>query len=287
MSPLEHATALKFGKVSPVNYSQEALAKLEKHGTSLISPSHSIVSVEQAVWQNVRTEPPPDMELMDIGLGEKPLPEEDDLISAYWLNYLSKGPKWKSLDYFEQRRIRLDLRTWVQQHSNMSIRDYYSKKGASPVFNPKLSRQVEYEIAPEDDELWCSLHEKALKAEHDGWNTLPADVQQRFIHDEQTDDDLTLLEDADNQSKVRRKQREQEFIELVQHQGGVPVGKSRKEKKTFWKSIRDEWIKKYPSYAKNKLWYPQPREFEYKYARLIKERNLNNKSSDSIKGGTP
>ena len=232
-------------------FPQGQLTNLEESGTVLEGPPRGGFSVEQAVWQNVRTEPPPDIELMDIGLGEEPLPEEDDLISAYWLNYLSKGPKWKSLDYFEQRRIRLDLRTWVQQHSNMSIRDYYSKKGASPVINPKLSRQVGYEITPEDDELWRSLHEKALKAEHDGWNALPADVQQRFIHDEQTDDDLTLLEDADNQSKVKRKQREQEFIELVQHQGGVPVGKSREERVTFWKSFRDEWIKKYPSYAKN------------------------------------
>ena len=95
------------------------------------------------------------------------------------------------------------------------------------------------------------------------------------------------MNNADSQKEIEKSKREQKFIELVQHQGGVPVGKSRKEKRAFWKSIRDEWIKKYPSYAKNELWYLQPEDLEYEYARLIKERNLNNKSSDSIKGGTP
>jgi hypothetical protein len=171
----------------------------------------------------------------------------------------------------------------------MTIRDYHTLTEQHPalVLSPNLLSMVGYEVLPEDLKLYAKLHENELKQEHLGWVLIPADVQQRFIHDEQNDDDLTLLEDADNQSKIKQKQREQEFIELVQHQGGVPVGKTRKEQETFWKSIRDEWIKKYPSYAKNKLWYPQPEEFEYEYARLIKERNLNNKSSDSIKGGKP
>jgi hypothetical protein len=317
----ERTTASKLGKVSSINYSQEALAKLEKQGTSLTSPSVSVKSVEQAVWYSTRSEPPPHLEIMGLGTTDEVLPEEDDLVAAYWLMHLSKGPLWNKLPsrpevvkirlkrrqmreqghfipdsggypddslYSRQLAIRNRLLEWVKKHHSMSIRDYHTLTEQHPalVLSPKLLTAVGYEVPTEDLKLYAKLHENELKQEHLGWNALPADVQQRFIHDEQTDDDLTLLEDADNQEKVKRKQLEEEFIELVQHQGGVPVCKSRKEKETFWKSIRDEWIKRYPSYAKNELWYPQPEEFEYEYERLIKERNLNNKSSDSIKGGT-
>ena len=272
----ERATALKLGKVSSIDYSQEALAKLEKHGTSLTSPPHSVTSVEEAVWQNVRTEPPPGMEAMDsIGLGEKPLSEEDDLVSAYWLNYLSKGPKWESLDYLEQRMIRFDLCKWVHQHSNMTIRDYHTLTEQHPalVLSPKLLTAVGYEVPTEDLKLYAKLHENELKKEHPGWENIPDDVQQRFIHDEQTDDDLTLLKDADNQAKVKWKQREQEFIELVQQKGGVPDNKKDyRIVKDFWASIRDEWVKKYPEYIKKSAYgYLQWEEVQTEYERIIEE----------------
>ena len=318
----ERATAWKLGKVSSVDYSQEALAKIEKNGTSLTSPPVSIQSVEQAVWHSVRTAPPPDMELMDIGLGGKPLSEEDDLVAAYWLMYLSRGPLWNNLPeraevseilkaqrqqrekgvfvpdsggflddslYSRQLAIRIRLREWVKKHSPMTIRDYHTltAQHSALVLSPKLLTMVGYEVPPEDLKLYAKLHENELKQEHLGWDLIPAEVQQRFINDNETDEDLDLLNNADSQKEIEKSKREQEFIELVQHQGGVPVGKSRKEKKAFWNSIRDEWIKKYPSYAKNKLWYPQPEDFEIEYARLIGKRNLNNKSSDSIKGGKP
>lgn len=115
----EHATAVKLGIVSQVKYSQEALTKIERYGTSLTSPSYSITSVEQAVWHNVRKEPPRDLEIMELGLGEKALPEEADLVCAYWLNYLSKGPKWKFLDYLEQKKVRLKVLEGVKKCSEL------------------------------------------------------------------------------------------------------------------------------------------------------------------------
>ena len=317
----ERATASKLGNVSSIDYSQEALAKLEKQGISLTSPAVSIKSAEQAVWHAVRAEPPQHMEIYASGWDDEVLPEEDDLVAVYWLMHLSKGPLWNKLPsrpevvkiwlerwqmreqghfipdsggypddslYSRQLAIRNRLLEWVKKHSRMAIRDYHTLTEQHPalVLSPKLLTAVGYEVPTEDLKLYAKLHENELKQEHLGWDLIPVEVQQRLIHDEQTDDDLTLLADADNQSKVKLQQLEQEFIELVQHQGGEPVGKSQKEKGTFWKSIRGEWIKKHPSYAKNKLWYPQPEDFEIEYARLIGKRNLNNKSSDSIKGGT-
>jgi len=110
----ERATALRLGNVSPVNYSQEALAKIEKFGTSLTSPPVSVKSVEQAVWFHVRDEPPPHMEMMASGSFDEVLPEEDDLVAAYWLTHLSRGLLWNNLPpqtevlrfYEQQRRLR-------------------------------------------------------------------------------------------------------------------------------------------------------------------------------------
>ena len=105
MSPIEHLANSIFGNVSSITFSEEALAKIEKHGTSLTSPSHSVKTVEQAVWFSIRTKPPPDQEISDdiIPFIEL-LEEETDLIAAHWLMYLSKGSKWKLLSYFEQRK---------------------------------------------------------------------------------------------------------------------------------------------------------------------------------------
>ncbi len=94
----ERATALRLGNVSPVNYSQEALAKIEKFGTPLTSPSISVSSVEDAVWRSVRSEPPDDMKLMaELTPPDDVLQEEDDLVAAYWLTHLSKGLLWNNL----------------------------------------------------------------------------------------------------------------------------------------------------------------------------------------------
>ena len=94
----ERATALRLGNVSPVNYSQEALAKIEKFGTPLTSPSISVSSVEDAVWRSVRSEPPDDMKLtVEFTSPDDVLPEEDDLVAAYWLTYLSRGTLWNNL----------------------------------------------------------------------------------------------------------------------------------------------------------------------------------------------
>ncbi len=94
----ERATALRLGKVSHLNYSQEALTKIEKFGTPLTSPSISVSSVEDAVWRSVRSKPPEDMKLMaEFASPDDVLQEEDDLVAAYWLSYLSKGPLWNNL----------------------------------------------------------------------------------------------------------------------------------------------------------------------------------------------
>jgi len=279
----EYATALRLGKLPNMDYPQEALAKLEKHGTSLTDPPHSIISVEQAVWENVQTATPlQGQEEDDVYSNIELLSKSADIESAYWLNYLSEGPKWGHLDYLEQKRVRYQLSKWMKNRSGIITRydSLYSVKMPMP-FPLKLIEKVGYQIPKEDLNMWFRWHEINLKNEHVGWKTLPEDVQQRFIHDEQTDDDFILLERADDQLITEHKQREQEFIELVQHQGGKPFGKSRKVEMTFWRSIGDEWIKKHPSYAKY-----LPEDFKYIYRKLIEKQNLNNKSSDSVEGGT-
>jgi hypothetical protein len=309
MSPFEHQTVLQLGKVSPVEYSQEALAKLEKHGTSLTSPPISIISVEQAVWHSVRAEPPSHMEIGSSGSFDEVLPEEDDLVAAHWLNYLSKGPLWNALPprpevveeirkqgkmrkqgyfipdsggfpddslYSRQLAVRNEILRWVKKNSTIT------GQHTAFILSPKLLTMVGYKVSTQDRELYANLHESELKQEHPGWNLIPAEVQKRLINDEQNHDDLALLEDADNKSKAKQKQREQEFVELVEQKGGPLVVKSHKVKKVFWESIRDEWIKRYPSYAKNESWYLHPELLEVEYARLIKERDENDKNSDSI-----
>ncbi len=297
MPTWEYATALKLGKVSHVNYSQEAMTRIEKHGTSLTSPPHSVKSVEQAVWHNVRTEPPQHMEIMGLGFTNEVLQEEDDLIAAYWLMYLSKGPLWNNLPeraevseilkarrqqrekgvfvpdsggfpddslYSRQLAIRIRLREWVKKHSPMTIRDYHTLTAQHPalVLSPKLLTMVGYEVPPEDLKLYAKLHENELKQEHLGWDLIPAEVQQRFINDNETDEDLDLLNNADSQKEIEKSKREQEFIKLVQQSGGEPkIGKAK-----FWQSIRAEWIKKYPKASQQ-----FPEAFQMEYVRLIKE----------------
>jgi len=304
----ERATALKLGKLSSVDYSQEALAKIEKFGTSLTSPSVSVQSVEDAVWHGVMAEPFPGEEMMAFfPASDDVLPEEDDLVAAYWLKYLSKGPLWNDLPRtleaqrrLERRRqqrakgvlvpdsgesgspfsrqlaVRRKLLDWVKAHHSMTIRDYYTL-GKTPhpglVLSPQLLSTVGYEVPPEDIELYAKLHEEELKERHRGWSRIPIAVKQRFIHDEQTDDDLDVLKDADNQSVLEQKQCEKEFLELVQRKGGVPDNKKgHKIVETFWTSIRDEWIKKYPEYKKKSPYgYLQWREVEAEYGRIIEK----------------
>jgi len=304
----ERATALKLGKISYVNYSQEALAKIEKFGTSLTSPPVSVQSVEEAVWCEVMAEPFPGEEMAVSLTGpDDILPEEDDLVAAYWLTYLSKGPLWNDLpltpevqERLEKRRqqrekgmfvpdsgesgspcsrqlaVRRKLLDWVKAHHSMSIRDYDTlgrTPHASLVLSPKLLRMVGYEVPPEDIESYAKLHEEELKAAHRGWNRIPAEVKQRLVHDEQTDDDFEMLIEADNQVALEYKQREKEFMELVEQKGGPPDNKKgHKVVETFWTSIRDEWIKKYPEYKKKSPYgYLQWQEVETEYARIVAE----------------
>jgi len=314
MPSWEKVTAVKAGKISELKFTQEALAKIEKLGTSLTSPPVSIKSVEQAVWHNVRAEPPQHMEIGAIGFSDEVLPEEEDLICAYWLMYLSKGLLWNNLPprpevtrelqkrrqlrekghfvpdsggfpdnslYSRQLSIRHRLREWVKKHSPMTIRDYYTLTAQHPalVLSAKLLTMVGYQVPPEDLKLYARLHENELKQEHLGWDLIPAEVQQRFIHDNETDEDSELLNNADSRRKTETKQREQEFLELVQQKGGAPVSTSSKTVKTFWTSIRDEWIRRHPELLRNelieeKLWYPQWEDARNDYKRLMDERNL-------------
>jgi len=275
--PWECNTAVKLGKVPVLMFSQEQLTKLGESGISLHGPPRSGSSVEQAVWHKVRESPPPGQEITDLGLGEEIWSEEDDIVSAYWLMYLSKGSKWDSLGYFEQRGVRYELRNWIKTHSNMSLRDYYSlhkqrEKNAALIFNAMLLKKVGYEITPEDIELWFEFRKQQLKAQHKGYDQLLPDIQQRFIHDEQTPDDKEALERADYQVVLKQKQLEQEFIELVQHQGGAPSNKKGyKIVKDFWVSVRDEWVKKYPKYKKTLGGYLQWEEVQAEYERIIEE----------------
>lgn len=318
----ERATALKLGKVSSIDYSQEALAKLEKQGASLTSPSVSVQSVEEAVWRGVMAKPFPSEEMaVSFTAPDDILPEEDDLVAAYWLTYLSKGPLWNDLPLtpeaqrrLERRRqqrekgvfvpdsgesgspcsrqlaVRRKLLDWVKAHHSMSIRDYYTL-GKTPhpslVLSPQLLNTVGYEVPPEDIELYAKLHKEELKEGHRGWSRIPVEVQQRFIHDEQTDDDLEVLADADNQVELEQEQLEIEFIELVRQKGGPPDNKKGlKIIETFWKSIRKEWEKSHPG-SVNWLSIPVSwREPEGLYDRLIMKHGQGDKESDSSKGGT-
>ncbi len=323
MSNWERATALKLGKISSVDYSQEALAKLEKHGTSLTSPPVSVQSVEEAVWHDVMAEPFSGEEIIAFFTDpDDILPEEDDLVAAYWLTYLSKGPLWNDLPltpeaerrlererqqrekglfvpdsgesgspWSRQLAVRRKLLDWVKAHHSMSIRDYHTlgrTPHASLVLSPKLLSMVGYEVSPEEVESYAKLHEEELKAGHRGWSRTSAEVKQRFILDEQTDDDLELLNKADNQVALELKQREIEFLELVRQKGGPPDNKAGyKAIVTFWLSIRDEWIKKYPEYKKKSPYgYLQWEEVETEYERLKAslEKEATNERSHTSKG---
>jgi hypothetical protein len=313
----ERATALRLGNVSKVNYSQEALAKIERFGTPLTSPSISVSSVEDAVWRSVRSKPPNHMELMaELTSPDDVLPEEYDLVAAHWLTYLSKGPLWNNLPprpevrkfYEEQRRlrekghfvpdsggfpddsmysrqlaIRHRLLEWVKTDSlrrqllrpvrTGSLIEQWIEMTKAEIpdipFNATLLKTVGYETTPEQMETWFKLHEKELCAQHRGFLRLPKTARERFVHDEQTPDDEEALANADNQVALEYKKREEEFIELVEKNGGPPNKKGHKVVESFWTSIRDEWVRKYPEYkSKSPYDYLQWQEVEAEYERL-------------------
>ena len=122
-------------------------------------------------------------------------------------------------------------------------------------------------------------HEIELKAEHNGWNRLPTEVQTRFIHVELTEDDLDVLMDADNQSKIKQEHLEQAYIDMVREKGGPH------KTQTFWQSVMHGWIEKHPEYARNNIPYTW-HDYEREYERIIRERNQNVKQPDSTEGGT-
>lgn len=99
MPPWENATALQLDRIGGWVFPAEVLARIEEKGDiPLRSTPESIRSVEEAVWRGVRSEPPGYMEVMaDVGRPEDLLPEEEDLVAAYWLSHLSKGPLWDDL----------------------------------------------------------------------------------------------------------------------------------------------------------------------------------------------
>jgi hypothetical protein len=327
----EHATALKLSKISTVNYSQEALNKLEKFGTSLTSPPISVVSVEDAVWHNVRIKPPDHMELVaEFPSPGEVLPEEDDLVAAYWLTHLSKGPLWNNLPeqpdikarlqyfrqelqqqrtnyekaksegkphmwidsggwpddslYSRQRSVRRRVLDWVRTDllrrqllqpvrtgSFIETRALSNREEGpgdpSPPFNAALLKTVGYEVTPEQMDTWLKLHEKELCTQHRGFLRLPKSAQKRFVHDEQTPNDKEELENEDYQVALEFKKREEELIELVEKNGSPPKGYKIRE--SFWASIRDEWLKKYPEYEKKSSYgYVQGQEMEAEYKRL-------------------
>lgn len=122
----ERATALRLGNISTVSYSQEALAKIEKFGTPLTSPSISVSSVEDAVWRSVRSKPPKDMELMaEFTSPDEVLREEDDLVAAYWLTHLSRGPLWNDLPEQPDIKARLE---YFRQELQRKREDYEKAK---------------------------------------------------------------------------------------------------------------------------------------------------------------
>jgi hypothetical protein len=173
--------------------------------------------------------------------------------------------------YERQRSIRFKLLKWVNKHSSMSIRDYYSltAKSSALMLSPKLLTLVGYEVSAEDLKLYTRLHDDELKQEHPGWKLIPVKVQQRFIDDSETSEDSDLLSVADDRRTKEIKNREQELVDMVLQKGGVPKSKKHIEIVTFWESIRDEWLKKYPEYTKNIFGYLQGEEIQSEYERIM------------------
>jgi hypothetical protein len=304
MSQMEFLVVQKIGLISPLDFPQEPLKKLEESGTTLSGPPRSVQSVEDAVWHSVRAKPPQHKERNDSIPWPITPSEEVDLVAAYWLTYLSKGPLWNNLPerpeirekleerrrdrergvfvpdhggtlddtlYERQRSIRFKLLKWVNKHSSMSIRDYYSltAKSSALMLSPKLLTLVGYEVSAEDLKLYTRLHDDELKQEHPGWKLIPVKVQQRFIDDSETSEDSDLLSVADDRRTKEIKNREQELVDMVLQKGGVPKSKKHIEIVTFWESIRDEWLKKYPEYTKNIFGYLQGEEIQSEYERIM------------------
>ncbi len=150
--------------------------------------------------------------------------------------------------YDRQRAIRFTLLEWVKKHSSMSLRDYYtlSAKSSALMLPPKLLTLVGYEVSSEYQNLYAKLHEDELKHEHPGWKLIPIEAQQRFINDNETREDIALLNIANDQRIKEKNRREQELVNIVLQKGGVPKSNKRTEIRTFWTSVRAEWVKKHP-----------------------------------------
>jgi hypothetical protein len=297
----EHATALKLGKIKTASFSKEQISLLEDKGILLKSPPISVVSVEQAVWHNVRAEPPQHMQMSASGFSDEVLPEEDDLVAAYWLMHLSKGTLWNNLPerpeirkilkaqrqqseggvlffdsggfpddslYSRQLAIRNKLYEWVKKHSSMTLRDYYTLTNQHPalVLSPKLLTMVGYEVSPEDFKRYEESESEVFKNLHHGWGALLNDAKQRLIYDEGTPGDLLTLEKADAKALKKQRQLEQELLEMVNQKG------NQLRTRVFWTTIRDEYIKKHPKFIKRSAYgYLQPGEVESEYKRIISE----------------
>ena len=185
----ELATALQLGKIHRPYLPREALEKIKTAGTSLSGPARSVLSVEQAVWHNVRAKPPQGQEMNSFGSFDKVLPEEADLIAAYWLNYLSKGPLWNNLPtqpdiqearrlhaqrqkrspydlghspddslYSRQNSVRKRLFEWVAQNFNKPNPEhvgvlYYLLPATPTNLNPDLLKAVGYEITKNSNNI--------------------------------------------------------------------------------------------------------------------------------------
>ncbi len=321
--PWEHNTALRLDKVYKVALEPEVLEKIQKAGGSLIAPPNSVHSVEQAVWQHVRAEPPRHLEMMGgDDLPDEVLLEDSDLVAAYWLAYLSKGPLWNNLPrgeritrYFEkvrqsredggfmpdsggflddsmysrQLRIRSKTIQWVKTDNIRRLLleppltgsfieewEIQSKANLPQIpFNATLLKTVGYEVTEEQMATWRKLHAAELLSAHPGFNS---ETQVRFICDDEDGDDIKALKEADQKVKSelenKRKERTQEFLDLVQSQGGPPDTYASGTIKDFWTTIRDEWVKRHPRHKKSSSYGPTEwREVKAQYEKLTSTPN--------------
>jgi len=180
MPPWELGTAMVLGKLSAITWPADQNEQLERLGTDAeqdryagaTPAAHADSSVDRLVWSEspdlLVAELRERMEEANRYMKEphrprkerQELSEEQDLVYAYWLWYLGRGPRWKLLSRAERSGIKCQLLTWVKEEVKKNTKPpgfiipsqgFWATTAPWNIIDPDLVKLVGYDVPDQPD----------------------------------------------------------------------------------------------------------------------------------------